>query len=115
MDSFALLCFRALTHVLLSMRPKEQQQPDVESANCVRFTHSDGHELSTFTGKRHRVLRTFPLSLQCVSKFLPALECDQSSEWQQLPAAGSGLLNAGPECVQFLAAAARLHSFQREG
>lgn len=28
----------------------------------------------------------------CVSKFLPALECDQSSEWQQLPAAGPWLL-----------------------
>lgn len=49
------------------MRPKEHQQTDVESANCIRFKHSDGHGLNTFAGKRHTVLKMFPVSLQYVS------------------------------------------------
>lgn len=58
--------FQDLTNIELNVRPKEQQQPDVESADYIHFKHSDGHGLKTFTGKRHTVLQMFLVSWQYV-------------------------------------------------
>lgn len=46
-----------------------------------------------------------------MNKFLPALECNQSSEWQQFPAAGPWLLKHISSVIQCWAAVPGLHPF----
>lgn len=94
----------------------EQQQPDVESTNCIHFKHSDGHGLNTFAGKNRTVLKMFPVNLQYVwvNACQHSVVCNQSSEWQQLPAAGPRVLKRRSRVVQCWAAVARLHPFCTE-
>lgn len=77
----------------------------------VDFKHSDRHGLNTFTGKKRYSPKMFLVSLQCVNKFLPALEHNQSSEWQQSPAAGPWLLKHSSSVIWCWAAVAGLPPF----